>query len=452
MRRLPLLLLALMLTVSGGLGVMAQDDPTTALVDGNTAFALDLYGVLSEDGEGNLFVSPYSISQALAMTYAGAEGETAAQMADTLHFTLGQDGLPAAFQTLNGDLVTRGTAGADPDRGYPPRSLQIANGLWGEQTFPFSTPFSDQLAEYYGAGLQPADFLNDPEGVRDEINGWVAEHTEDKIQDIVPEGAITEDSRLVLANAIYFYGGWLDTFDADNTADGDFTLLDGSTVSVPFMHQQEFYSYAAGDGFQLIELPYAGSQFAFTVILPDEGQFDALEQGLDAESLDAMLAALGSRELVLSLPKFEFEYSASLADTLKALGMTDAFDPASADFSGMLDDSAPQPLVIGDVLHKAFISRGRGGHRSRRGHHGADGGRGRADRSAAGSGYRPPVHLPDPGYRDRRDPLPRSRDGSGRVVGFDPHQRRPEGGASTERVMVRRLGCGGTRGPSTSSG
>lgn len=356
MRRLPLLVLAFVLTVSGGLGVVAQDDATAELVDGNTAFALDLYAVLSEDTDGNLFVSPYSVSQALAMTYAGASGETATQMADVLHFTLGQDGLPAAFQTLNGDLTTRGTAGADPDRGYPPRSLQIANGLWGEQTFPFSTPFSDQLAEYYGAGLQAADFQNDPEGVRDEINGWVAEHTEEKIQDIVPEGAITEDSRLVLANAIYFYGGWLDTFDADRTADADFHLADGSTTSVPFMNQQDFFSYAEGDGYQVIELPYAGSQFAFTVILPDEGVFDAVESALDAATLDAALAGFSNRELILALPKFEFEYSASLADTLKTLGMTDAFDANLADFSGMLDASAPQPLVIGDVLHKAFIS------------------------------------------------------------------------------------------------
>jgi serpin B len=356
MRRLVLMLLAGMLMASSGLGVMAQDDATQELVDGNSAFALDLYGVLSQDAEGNLFVSPYSISQALAMTYAGAEGNTATQMAATLHFTLDQSALPPAFQTLNDDLVTRGTAPANPDRGYPPRALQIANGLWGEQTFPFSASFSDELATYYGAGLQPVDFQNDPDGVRDEINAWVAEHTENKIQDIVPEGANTQESRLVLANAIYFYGGWLDTFDAGNTRDGEFTLIDGSVTSVPFMHQQEFFGYASGDGFQVIELPYAGSQFAFTVILPDEGRFEAVEDSLDLSTLGTVLAAAGSRELILSMPKFEFEYSTSLADTLKALGMTDAFDANQADFSGMLDADAPQPLVIGDVLHKAYIA------------------------------------------------------------------------------------------------
>lgn len=356
MRRLPLLAFALFLAISGSLGVVAQQDATTELVDGNTAFALDLYAVLSKSDDGNLFFSPYSVSQALAMTYAGAQGATAEQMGEVLHFTLGQDGLPPAFQTLNDDLVTRGTAPADPDHGYPPRSLQIANGLWGEQTFPFSTAFSDELATYYGAGLQPADFQHDPDGVRDEINGWVAEHTEDKIQDIVPEGAITEDSRLVLANAIYFYGGWLDTFNAERTADAEFHVLDGGTVSAPFMHQQDFFAYAAGDGYQVIELPYAGSGLAFTVILPDDGKFDDVQGNLTSESLATVLAELGRRELILAMPKFEFDYSASLADALETMGMTDAFDSNLADFSGMLDASASQPLWIGDVLHKAFIA------------------------------------------------------------------------------------------------
>lgn len=355
MNRRTFLLLPSLFCIPGGLSVAAQEGATGQLVDGNTVFALHLYGSFSND-DGNLLFSPYSISQALAMTYAGANGETATQMADTLHFTLDQSAVPAAFQTLNGDLVTRGTADADPDRGYPPRSLQIANGLWGEQTFPFSPSFSDELAGAYGAGLQPADFQNDPEGVREEINQWVAEHTGDKIQDIVPEGAITQDSRLVLANAVYFYGGWLLTFNEDSTEDGDFTLADGTTASVPFMHQQDHFLYAAGDGFQVIELPYAGSQLAFTVILPDDGQFNAVEQNLTPDFLVSALSQLSSRELVLGMPKFKFEYSASLADTLKALGMTDAFDANLADFSGMLDASVSQPLAIGDVLHKAFIA------------------------------------------------------------------------------------------------
>lgn len=355
MKRFGLLVLALVLCLSGGLGVTAQNDPATELARGNTAFALDLYGVLRQGNTDNLVFSPYSVSEALAMTWAGAGGETASQMAEALHFPLDQAMLPAAFQTLNDDLVTRGTAGEDPDRGYPARSLQLANGLWGEQTFPFSSAFSDQLAEYYGAGLQPVDLLNDPEGARQAIDQWVAQHTEDRIQDIVPEGALSEDSRLVLANAVYFYGGWSSPFDENGTEDGDFTRADGSTVTASFMHQQHYFSYAAGDGFQIVELPYAGSGFAFTVILPDAGQFDSVEQRFDLSTLTAALDQSSSRELVLSMPKFTFDSSASLADALQALGMTAAFDPNRADFNGMLDADAPEPLVIGDVLHKAFI-------------------------------------------------------------------------------------------------
>jgi serpin B len=356
MRRLPAIVLAFLLGVSANVGVLAQDDPMAELVDGNTTFALDLYGTLRQGSDGNLLVSPYSISQALAMTYAGAGGETVTQMANTLHFTLDQSALPGAFQALNGSLVARGTAAADPERGEPARALNIANGLWGEQTFPFNPEFSAQLAAYYGAGLQTADFLNNPVGARKEINGWIAQQTEHRIQDILPDGAITPETRLVLANAIYFYGGWAHTFDASATADGDFFLLDGASTRVPFMSQQESFSYAAGDGFQAIELPYAGSQLAFTVILPDAGQFAAIEDRLDSTMLDAAIGQMADRLVVLYLPKFEFEYAASLVDPLAALGMHDAFDPNVADFSGMLGGPAAEPLVISDVLHKAFIS------------------------------------------------------------------------------------------------
>lgn len=355
MKRIPLLLLTLILGFSGGMPAGAQQNAVPELVEGNTAFAFDLYGLLAQESQGNLVVSPYSISEALSMTYAGADGQTATQMADALHFTLDQDALPPAFQSLDDGLVSHGTAGANPDTGAPARALHIANGLWGEQTFPFDPAFSAQLDQFYGAGLQLTDFRNDPEGSRQQINGWVAEQTEDKIQDIVPADAITPDTRLVLANAIYFYGGWQHTFSESATEDADFHLLDGSTVSVPFMSQTESFSYAQGDGFQVVELPYEGSGFAMTVILPDEGQFETIEAGLDAATLDAALGQLSYTDVDLYLPKFKFDYSAALADSLQALGMTDAFDPNLADFSGMLGADAPEPLVISDVLHKAFI-------------------------------------------------------------------------------------------------
>jgi serpin B len=353
------LLLALLLCAPIALSATAQQDDIPTLVDGNTTFAFDLYGELRDDSEGNLLFSPYSVSQALAMTYAGAEGETATQMADVLSFTLPEPALHEAFSGLNADLVERGTAEDDPEIGQTARALHLANGLWGEQTFPFSEDFIAELAQDYGAGLQQTDFINAPEAARQEINGWVAEQTEERIQDIVPEGKITPATVLVLANAIYFYGGWEYPFEPIDTYDHDFFLLDGTTVSVPFMSQQEFLPYLRGNGFQAIEFPYAGSDFAITVILPDEGQFDTVEQGIDPAILNAAIEQLAPTDVRVYLPKFEFTFGTiSLVDALQALGMTDAFDPFRADFAGMIEETAADKgsLCISDVLHKAFIS------------------------------------------------------------------------------------------------
>src|SRR5690606_29743448 len=345
---------ALTLILASFGGIAAQEEEVSELVAGHTAFALDLYAAVEENTEGNLLFSPYSISQALAMTYAGAGGETAAQMADTLSFSLEQPALHEAFSTLNADLIERGNADEHPDTRQTARALRIANALWGAQSYPFSQSYNAQIEQYYGAGFQLTDFVNAPEEARGEINNWVAEQTEDRIQNIVPEGAITPITRLVLANAIYFYGGWQSTFMPNSTRDADFFLLDGSTVAVPFMFQRVYLPYFQGDGFQIVEFPYQGSNFTFTVIMPDD--FEAFEDGLDAETLNDAISQLRVTEVLVYLPKFEFEFGTSLAQTLQSMGMVDAFDPMSADFSGMVEGTPDQPLVIGDVLHKAFIS------------------------------------------------------------------------------------------------
>lgn len=337
---------------------VAGDDPMQALVAGNTAFALDLYHQLRAGDSGNLIFSPYSVSLALAMTFAGARGETASQMADVLGFSLPDDDLHAAFAALTADLTERANTERSEAQGGGESGLRIANSLWGEQTFPFSTAFTAQLDDAYGAGLEQTDFVNAPEQARDDINAWVAEHTEDRIQDIVPEGAITAATRLVLANAIWFYGSWLDSFDPENTADEPFNLSDGTTVDVPFMYQRENFAYAETDGMQLVELPYTAGGYAMTVILPDEGQFDSVEEALDADTLQSAINALSWTDVRLWLPKFEFELSTSLAQTLQALGMSDALDPDLADFSGMVEERADttETIAIGEVLHKAFIA------------------------------------------------------------------------------------------------
>lgn len=345
------------------LAYATQATPTAGvpdLVAGNTAFALDLYAAVRQDedlisADGNLLFSPYSVSQALAMTYAGARGETATQMAETLGFRLSQPALHAVFANLNADLVASGNAEGSQDESEPPRALRLANALWGERTYPFDSVYTGELARYYGAGLQKVDFLGAPEDARQDINAWVAEQTEDRIRDIVPPGAIDAATRLVLANAIWFYGSWASPFYPSATEGDDFFLKDGATATVPFMVQHDFLPYAGGDGYQAIEFPYQGSGFTFTVILPDEGQFATVEAGLDAGTLSAAIGQLTDTDVRVYLPKFEFEFGASLAQTLQAMGMTDAFDAARADFTGMVEGTPPEPLSIGEVLHKAFI-------------------------------------------------------------------------------------------------
>jgi serpin B len=355
MRRKLGILLALILITHVCPAAFAQQNETADLVEGNTSFALDLYAELRQSAGGNLIFSPYSISQALAMTYAGADGETAVQMAETLSFTLDQPALHEAFGALNADLVYRGTL-ASPGDFQSARALHLANALWGEQTFPFNQTYSEQLEQFYGAPLRQSDFVNAPEMVRAQINAWVAEQTEDRIRDIVPDGVIGSNTPLVLANAIYFYGKWQSTFPDNATSDDRFVLLDGTTATVPFMVQDTYLPYARGDGFQVIEFAYEGSRFAFTVILPDDGQFAAVESKLDGAMLAAATSQSEGAWVHVYLPKFEFERPTDLAPTLQSMGMTDAFDAEQADFTGMVDGPPPGPLYLQDVLHKAFIS------------------------------------------------------------------------------------------------
>ena len=331
--------------------VTAPDAPPgdiQALVENNNIFAFDLYRSLQAQ-DGNLFYSPYSISLALAMTYAGARGATESQMAQTLPF-LPQDQLHPAFNALDLQLAERGKAASDEET---PLQLNIANAVWAEQTYPFLQSFLDTIALNYGAGIRLADFINQYEAVRKEINNWVSDQTEDKIKDLIPEGVLDTNTRMALVNAIYFKADWLHPFDADSTRDAPFHLLDGSEVTVPMMNQGTFIPYAKGDGFQAIELAYQGETAAMDVIVPDEGRFEEVESSLDYETASDGLGSLQPTSVSLGLPKFKFESAFGLADQLKALGMTDAFDPDQADFTGM---SERNDLYISAVVHKAFVA------------------------------------------------------------------------------------------------
>jgi serpin B len=329
----------------------ASQSDIEELVAGNSVFAFDLYQYLIKSNSGNIFYSPYSLSEALAMTYGGARGNTEKEMASALSFLLPQSQLHPAFDALDLALASRGQGAKGTDEnGF---RLHIVNGIWGQSGFNFLSSYLDLLAQNYGAGLRILDFQKDPESSRVTINDWVSEQTEQKIKDLIPQGSITDMTRLVLTNAIYFNAAWQFPFEKTATQNGDFFLANGDKVSVPMMKQQQQFNYAAGDGYQAVELPYDGQELSMMILLPEEGDFSTFEASLSGPSVAQIIQGLKSKTVNLAMPKFTYSSDFGLRDALISLGAKDAFAPGVADFSGM---DGKTDLYIQDVVHKAFIA------------------------------------------------------------------------------------------------
>ena len=322
-----------------------------ALAQGNNTFALDLYRELSH-GQGNLFYSPFSISQALAMAFAGARGETERQMANTLHYELPQSALHPSFNALDRELASRGRDLQVEENQF--FELNIANAMWGQQGYEFLPDFLDVLAENYGAGLRPVDFAGAPEESRVKINDWISEETQDKIRDLLPFGAVDRLTRLVLTNAIYFNASWQWPFDKRLTRELPFHLAGGGMVEVPMMTEtsRDFYGYVKGNGYQAVDVPYSSGEMSMTILLPDQGTFGEFEDSLNAQVLDRIFDDIEIGNITLTMPLFELESEFSLDQTLADMGMPDAFG-AGADLSGM---TGTRELWISEVVHKAFVS------------------------------------------------------------------------------------------------
>ena len=326
------------------------DTELSTLVSGNNNFAFNLYQQLKKNSTGNLFYSPYSISTALAMTYAGAAGDTAKQMSTALQFTLPQAQLHPAFNQLALDLASRGQNAQGT--GGKSFSLNIANALWGQQDYQIQSAFLNTLAQNYGAGMNLLDFINAPENSRVTINNWVSSQTNNRINDLLPQGSIDSLTRFVLTNAIYFDAAWQDPFPK-STGDGTFNLLDGSTVTVPMMSREGGYNYIKANGYQAIELPYSGNEIAMDIIMPDAGKFTTFESSMTADKVNGIIGSLQNSFMALTMPKFSFDSSFSLKSALSALGMPIAFSDTNADFSGITGNT---DLHISDVVHKAFVA------------------------------------------------------------------------------------------------
>lgn len=319
------------------------------------AFGADLYARVSGDGTENLVCSPTSIVLALAMTRGGALGATATEMDTVLHAAeLGAD--PAALHpgmnALTSELEAR--SGTFDVMGEPATvELSIANSLWGQDGLPWVDSFLDLLAAQYGAGMRLVDYLADAEAARTAINEWVAVETKDRIPELLGEGTITPDSRLTLVNAVYLKAPWLEPFAEGATAPGPFTTASGATVDVPMMRASRSLGYSSGDGWQAVDLPYAGGALSMLLLVPDLGQLAAVEAGLAAGLLEDAVRSSAGRDVNLGLPRFDLETKVELNAVLAALGMPGAFDPSAADFSGM---TTAEQLFIGVVVHQANIT------------------------------------------------------------------------------------------------
>jgi serpin B len=323
---------------------------STRVASGNTQFTVDLYGRLAAQ-EGNLFFSPFSISSALAMTSAGARGNTEVQMVRVLHLQMEGGRLHPAFSALTGSLNRDGQTRVEPN-GPPAFELVVANALWGQQGYPFKPDFQDLLKRNYGSELRTVDFERATEQARVTINTWVATQTRDKIQDLIAPGILQPITRLVLTNAIYFKANWQDKFEKSATTDRPFNLAPGRSVQVPMMRQTRSYGYFESPTLQAVELPYVMNRLSMVLLVPRQiDGLAAVEKELPA-NLATWLGGLKPRRVDLSLPRFKTTSSFSLSRELKAMGMTDAFDGGLADFSGM---TTMEKLFIGEVLHKAYV-------------------------------------------------------------------------------------------------
>ncbi len=327
---------------------IAVAGPAETAVKASNGFGLALYQEL-KGKEGNLVFSPASISVALAMTYAGAKGTTAKEMETTLQS--GSDG-----KAFHGAWATQLSAWQKPTGA----EIAVANRLFGDKKYNFEAPYLSLTKAHYGAPLQSVDFAGAPEKQRVMINGWVAEQTRDRIQDLIPKPGVTGDTRMALVNAIYFKAKWNEPFPTTATKDDTFTTGAGTKVTTPMMSHTTHAQYGEVDGVQLMELGYQGGRFATLFVLPATNQKLAdVETKLDRDLLDKWTGALKGERTWIRLPKFKIEPGAAveLSDPLKAMGMNQAFVRGEADFTGITNPSNPEDrLFIEKVYHKAFVA------------------------------------------------------------------------------------------------
>ena len=350
--RMSRFLLMMILVISLLLGIELRDGKgkpmiridRSPVVGGSNQFAIDLYNAI-RSRPGNVSISPASVSTALAMTYEGAKGETAAEIARVFHFPADRDAMRAGFR----ELIDR-MNGQGAERPY---RLVAANSMWGQQDDRFLPEYTSCLARYYGSELHPVDFRHAAESAVRDINAWAKAKTSGLIPELLAPPQVRPDTSLILVNTVYFKGSWLHPFAKAATSPADFHLADGTTARVPMMHQTRRFALAAGDGFAMLELPYKGGDLAFDIVLPNEGlALDKVEADFSPAGLQNAIDRLGERNVAVEMPKFKVTASVELSKTLAGLGMPLAFT-SEADFSGI---DGRRDLYLSKVVHQVVVN------------------------------------------------------------------------------------------------
>lgn len=326
--------------------VLAEDagENTISIVHSNSSFALDLYGKLKNE-QSNLFFSPWSISTVLAMTYAGARGDTGKEMSQVLQFNLDAEEIPPTFAKLIGEL--------NGVRNKGNIQLSIANALWTDKNLKLLSSFVELARNNYHAEINYADFGGEPERARSQINNWVESQTNSKIKDLIKPGMLDSMTSLLLINAIYFKGNWTIRFEESNTRESDFWIDPGASVKVPMMTRLDHYKYMESDSIQMLEFSYKGNDLSMVVILPkSKNGLSTVEASFNMENLSSWLSGLKMHKVEVFLPKFKITGEFDLDDTLSSLGMPDAFNRKTADFSGI---GGTKNLFISSAIHNAYV-------------------------------------------------------------------------------------------------
>lgn len=339
--------IALAIVICGRVS-LGESKPDSAniqsIVDANNQFALDYYSKLKDIDGGNIFFSPFSISNALAMTYEGAKGKTADEMRSVFHFPVDDRLRRTAYEAIFDEINKK-------DKKY---QLKTANALWARKDFSFLKEYMDSVEKYYGGKTTNLDFGKDPEASRITINQWVEGQTNDKIKNLLSEGTVTAGTRLVLTNAIYFKGEWVRQFNKDETRELNFRMTKDKNIKVQMMRRTDKetkFNYVENDKVQILEMPYSGEELSMLIFLPKKDDLKGLENSLTIDQLLYWKKDLKEQKVRVVIPKFRLDTKYSLAVDLQSMGMPTAFSN-DADFSGMTGE---ENLKIDEVIHQAFV-------------------------------------------------------------------------------------------------